>query len=97
MKTNKPKALYVHVPFCDVICAYCDFTRVVTHPKLIEDYLYALAQEVKLYPDIDFETIYLGGGLHQHLTLSNSQHYLKSLKIIRTKLKNIPWKLIQRV
>ena len=54
MKTNKPKALYVHVPFCDVICAYCDFTRVVTHPKLIEDYLYALAQEVKLYPDIDF-------------------------------------------
>lgn len=62
MKTNKPKALYVHVPFCDVICAYCDFTRVVTHPKLIEDYLYALAQEVKLYPDINFETIYLGGG-----------------------------------
>ena len=45
MKTNKPKALYVHVPFCDVICAYCDFTRVVTHPKLIEDYLYALAED----------------------------------------------------
>lgn len=62
MRTNDPKALYVHVPFCDVICAYCDFTRVVTHPKLIEDYLYALHEEIKLYPSIQYETIYLGGG-----------------------------------
>jgi oxygen-independent coproporphyrinogen III oxidase len=80
MMTNKPKALYVHVPFCDVICAYCDFTRVVSHPKLIEDYLYALAQEIKLYPDIQYETIYLGGGTPSALNMDQLTTLFEILK-----------------
>ncbi len=80
MTINKPKALYVHVPFCDVICAYCDFTRVKTHPKLIEDYLYALAQEIKLYPDIQYETIYLGGGTPSAL---NEDQLITLLEILK--------------
>lgn len=80
MTINKPKALYVHVPFCDVICAYCDFTRVVTHPKLIEDYLYALAQEIKLYPDIQYETIYLGGGTPSALNIDQLTTLFEILK-----------------
>jgi len=80
MKINNPKALYVHVPFCDVICAYCDFTRVKTHPKLIEDYLYALAQEIKLYPDIQYETIYLGGGTPSALNMDQLTTLFEILK-----------------
>ncbi len=56
------KALYVHVPFCDKICAYCDFTRVVTHPKLISEYLGALKAELESYPLNFYKTIYIGGG-----------------------------------
>jgi oxygen-independent coproporphyrinogen-3 oxidase len=56
------KALYVHVPFCDKICAYCDFTRVVTHPKLIAEYLGALKAELESYPLNFYKTMYIGGG-----------------------------------
>ncbi len=56
------KALYIHVPFCAHICAYCDFMRVGYHPKLVQDYLNALRLE---YEDVntDFiDTVYFGGG-----------------------------------
>ena len=86
MRINDPKALYVHVPFCDVICAYCDFTRVVTHPKLIEDYLYALHEEIKLYPDVQYETIYLGGGTPSALDM-NQLHTL--FEIIKPHSKSV--------
>jgi oxygen-independent coproporphyrinogen-3 oxidase len=56
------KALYVHVPFCDKICAYCDFVRVISHPKLISQYLGALKAELESYPKVQYETIYIGGG-----------------------------------
>jgi len=56
------KALYVHVPFCDKICAYCDFTRVISHPKLISEYLGALKAELETYPINFYKTIYIGGG-----------------------------------
>lgn len=55
-------ALYVHVPFCDKICAYCDFMRVITHPKLVEDYLTALENELHRIPFSSYRTIYIGGG-----------------------------------
>ncbi len=56
------KALYVHVPFCDKICAYCDFVRVLSHPKLIAQYLGALKAQLESYPKTQYETIYIGGG-----------------------------------
>ena len=87
MRINEPKALYVHVPFCDVICAYCDFTRVVTHPKLIEDYLYGLYEEIKLYPDIQYETIYLGGGTPSALNLEQLQTLFELIKPHASKVK----------
>ena len=55
-------ALYVHVPFCDKICAYCDFMRVITHPKLIADYLESLKNELNSIPFETYRTIYIGGG-----------------------------------
>jgi len=63
------KALYVHVPFCDKICAYCDFVRVISHPKLIQDYLVALKSELATYPLVQYETIYIGGGTPSALSV----------------------------
>lgn len=87
MRTNEPKALYIHVPFCDVICAYCDFTRVVTHPKLIEDYLYALHEEIKLYPEVQYETIYVGGGTPSALNMDQLQTLFEIIKPHSTSVK----------
>jgi len=38
-------SLYIHIPFCERKCLYCDFYS-VDRPELIEGFLAALAQEI---------------------------------------------------
>lgn len=57
------KHLYIHIPFCNSICAYCDFTRVGFNKTLSLKYLDALKKEFKQrVKEKTFETIYIGGG-----------------------------------
>lgn len=55
--------LYVHVPFCQSKCPYCDFYS-ITFPELIAAYLEGLDKEAAFYADsfAAFDTLYLGGG-----------------------------------
>ncbi len=57
------QALYIHVPFCERKCLYCDFNSVSVKPGLVEEYLGAIENELrsraKGYP---FRTIFIGGG-----------------------------------
>ena len=36
---KKAEALYVHVPFCDAICSYCDFAHAVYQKELVQKIL----------------------------------------------------------
>ena len=74
------QALYVHVPFCDKICAYCDFVRVISHPKLIADYLGALKSELDFTPKTQYKTIYIGGGTPSALNEKELTILLEILK-----------------
>lgn len=60
------KALYIHLPFCQAKCAYCDFNSFARSEHLIDDYLQALATELKLLAVENrgeaLSTIYIGGG-----------------------------------
>lgn len=56
------KAMYVHVPFCNRICAYCDFTRVKHQPMVVQNWLYKIKQELQGIDDVCLDTLYLGGG-----------------------------------
>lgn len=62
------KSLYVHIPFCDAICAYCDFARVLNKPEVVDEYLNVLEQEMTLKHLNKLETIYIGGGTPSALT-----------------------------
>jgi menaquinone C8-methyltransferase len=63
--TNRsPNLLYMHVPFCEKLCPYCSFNRIVFEEDLCRLYFAALRKEIRLYRDLGygFGGIYVGGG-----------------------------------
>jgi len=58
------RLLYVHVPFCEILCSYCSFNRVVFEENLCRRYFRALREEMTLYRRMgyDFQGLYVGGG-----------------------------------
>lgn len=55
--------LYIHVPFCRLVCAYCDFVTVGGRGAEIPRYVASLEAELRLRPaDGQLATIYFGGG-----------------------------------
>jgi len=57
-------SIYVHIPFCDHICTYCDFHKEIASDKKKQDYIDALCRELVVHQDdlVDIKTIYIGGG-----------------------------------
>ena len=71
------KGLYIHIPFCDHICTYCDFPKLITKGQRHEDYIQALLIELKHYEkQIGFhqlQSIYIGGGTPTALSVKQIQ------------------------
>lgn len=63
---SKLEALYIHIPFCDHICTYCDFYKMIAKDTLKEKYIKYLIKELNYYNKLnylsDIKTIYIGGG-----------------------------------
>ncbi|HVB13730.1 MAG TPA: radical SAM family heme chaperone HemW [Candidatus Dormibacteraeota bacterium] len=61
------RSLYLHIPFCDTRCPYCDFAIHLGGDHLHRPYVEALIQELGYLagsgrPELGLETVYLGGG-----------------------------------
>ena len=56
------KSLYIHIPFCNKICDYCDFTKLQYFRNFAVSYLKALEKELASYDIRELKTIYVGGG-----------------------------------
>ena len=56
--------LYVHVPFCQVLCPFCSFHRVQYREQKAARYFEALRREIATYRDAGFRFggVYVGGG-----------------------------------
>lgn len=77
----KTASLYVHIPFCDTICRYCDFCKVYYDHKLADEYLEVLKAELEeLKIDHQLKTIYIGGGTPSSLTEEQLEFLLDMLK-----------------
>ena len=71
--------LYFHVPFCRLVCAYCDFVTVGGRRAEIPRYVDALIAELATRPiDGDLATIYFGGGTPSLLPASAVARLVKS-------------------
>jgi oxygen-independent coproporphyrinogen III oxidase len=59
-------AAYIHIPFCEHICHYCDFNKVFLKNQPVDEYIEALLDEMRLTmkqsPIEQLRTIYIGGG-----------------------------------
>ena len=62
LKKENINSLYIHIPFCEHICDYCDFTKVQYFSLFAKPYLVELEKELNSYDIHDLKTIYIGGG-----------------------------------
>ena len=78
------KSAYIHIPFCNQICSYCDFPKVYYNNCFIDKYLNALSNEIKkYYKDEELDTIYIGGGTPSSLNVDELKKLLDSLSILK--------------
>src|SRR5690606_24074352 len=55
--------LYLHIPFCQSICSYCNFNRGLLDEALKKRYVAALAREIDASGQGErVDTIFFGGG-----------------------------------
>ncbi|MCR3955417.1 MAG: radical SAM family heme chaperone HemW [Gudongella sp.] len=58
--------LYIHIPFCERKCHYCDFTSIPGNKDLKDRYEEYLIREILLassiYGNLKIETVFIGGG-----------------------------------
>lgn len=76
------KHLYIHIPFCNQICSFCDFKRIKTNNyEIMQKYVFKIMHQIKLTSFYNqYETIYLGGGTPNYLPNKLLNQLLKFLK-----------------
>ncbi|HRM37297.1 MAG TPA: radical SAM family heme chaperone HemW [Trichococcus flocculiformis] len=78
-------AAYLHIPFCEHICFYCDFNKVFLEGQPVDEYVDALIKEMQLskqlHPEETLSTFYIGGGTP---TTLNERQLEKLLNGIRS-------------
>lgn len=79
-------ATYIHIPFCEHICFYCDFNKVFLEGQPVDEYVEMLLREMQLTmaqtPDEKIETIYVGGGTPTTLNEKQLDRLLTGMKEI---------------
>lgn len=75
---------YIHIPFCEHICFYCDFNKVFIKGQPVDEYIQALHKEIRLtkevYPSDKTETIYIGGGTPTSLSAAQLDVLLAGIR-----------------
>jgi oxygen-independent coproporphyrinogen-3 oxidase len=79
-----PRHVYVHVPFCGRRCSYCDFSIAVRRVVPVDEYLAALATELRVrFPEQahwPVDTLYFGGGTPSRLGADGVARMLDTMR-----------------
>lgn len=83
---NTHTSAYIHIPFCEHICYYCDFNKVFLEGQPVDEYIEALLKEARLSliqnPVENMETVYIGGGTPTSLNAKQLDRLLNGLREI---------------
>ena len=75
-------SIYIHIPFCNSICSYCDFCKVLYNKEWVNKYLICLEEEIKNRYDNELtNTIYIGGGTPSSLDIEPLKKLMDICKI----------------
>ena len=94
---NKKSGIYIHFPFCNVKCGYCDFYSIVNRKETIPYFIESVIKEIDLYfisndlNKLEFDTIFLGGGTPSLI----EPHYIE--KIFKTLSNHINFSMIKEI
>ena len=82
MMNNNITNLYIHIPYCDHICSYCDFYKKKAKQEQITKYITYLEKELLLKKDLlqNINIIYVGGGTPSSIGLNNLNLFFNILK-----------------
>lgn len=76
---NNEIGVYIHIPFCLSKCFYCDFASFAKKEEMIEQYIYALCNEIlknaEILSQYKMTTIYIGGGTPSYI----DEKYIKQI------------------
>ncbi len=74
--------VYIHIPFCNKICNYCDFCKILYDSDYVSKYLDKLEDEIKSrYKGELVKTIYIGGGTPSSLNNDELDRLLSIISI----------------
>lgn len=84
IQKDLPLGLYIHIPFCQSKCAYCDFYSLSGAEGRMDDYCRALERHLaEVAPQADchkVDTVYFGGGTPSYLGADRLCRLLGSIK-----------------
>ncbi|MFP3418453.1 radical SAM family heme chaperone HemW [Bacillus sp. SIMBA_154] len=87
------KAAYIHIPFCEHICHYCDFNKFFIKTQPVDEYLAALEKEmqhtIEQKGEQELKTIFIGGGTPTSLTVSQLDQLMDSIQRVLKPTKNL--------
>ena len=83
MFSAEPISLYVHIPFCETKCPYCDFNTYAAIEPLMPTYVAALKSEIALWGSLlnrpEVHTVFFGGGTPSYLPAEDIRHTMKAI------------------
>ena len=89
--TNEPFGLYIHIPFCQSKCPYCDFNTYQQAESHIPNTMNAIKTSLEKWSSIlnykNISTIFFGGGTPSYI---NSKYIEELLNIAKTKFNLLP-------
>ena len=88
---NKELGIYIHIPFCQHKCDYCDFISFSNKQDFIENYIEAVKKEINNYfkdktilERYTVTTIYIGGGTPSYI---DSKYICEIMEVLENNLK----------
>ncbi|WP_311532397.1 radical SAM family heme chaperone HemW [uncultured Anaerococcus sp.] len=74
---------YIHIPFCQKKCYYCDFCAYMNVENRVKPYIKNLIKEIKLYQErlnIEIDTIHIGGGTPSYVDAKYIEEIVNEIK-----------------